>query len=245
MQFCVGSTTVNDADATLIANDCSTVAGTSVNIGTLDTSQLNVSPVLTDGGDSNNGVAMVRSNATNGVVINYRAIQAPTGTFHKGTLRITGGTCSQVGDPGADANGNTLIDPCINAQGGTQGFLTPGSEKFGMTIAGVNCLGTSNGTNSGVCNFAAPYTDNNLVPLTNYIGKGSNVYCNVCNTADSGNGYAWDESGSAVPIASSASSTVKQVDDEALVLKFAATPSITTPFGPYSVSTDFIAVPTY
>ncbi|MBX4201388.1 hypothetical protein KW803_00630, partial [Candidatus Saccharibacteria bacterium] len=103
LQFCVGSTTVNDSDTTLIASDCSAVAGTSVNIGTLDTSQLNISPISTDGGDGNNGVAMVRTNASNGVVVNYRAIQAPTGSFHLGTLRITGGTCNNPG--------NSLVDP--------------------------------------------------------------------------------------------------------------------------------------
>jgi hypothetical protein len=35
------------------------------------------------------------------------------------------------------------------------------------------------------------------------------------------------------------------VADEALILRFAATPSITTPFGAYAAQTDFIAVPTY
>jgi hypothetical protein len=54
-----------------------------------------------------------------------------------------------------------------------------------------------------------------------------------------------DESGTAGPIASSAGSTVKQIDDEALILKFAAHPLITTPFGTYQAQADFIAVSTY
>jgi len=223
LQFCVGSTTVDDADTTLISNDCAGVSGTSVNLGTLDTSQINITPWTTDGGDSNNAVAMLRTNASNGAVVNYRAIQAVTGTNHLGSLRITGGSCNA---------GNVLTDPCIDSQGGTQGTFTAGTEKFGMTIAAVNCLGTSSYT----CTFAG--STYNLVPQTNYIGNTLTAYGTT-------NGFAWDESGSAVPIASSAASTVKQVDDEALVIKFAATPSITTPFGPYSVQTDFIAVPTY
>ncbi len=224
LQFCVGSTTVDDADVTLIANDCTGVAGTSVNLGTLDTSQLNITPWTTDGGDSKNGVAMLRSNASNGAIVTYRAIPAVTGVQHLGSLRISGATCT--------AGGPIYTDPCINSQGGTQGTFTPGTEDFGMTIGGINCKGTS----SYACTFAgATY---NLVPQTNYIGD-------TLTNFGSTNGFAWDESGNPVTIASSAASTVKQVDDEALVLKFAATPSITTPFGPYSVNTDFIAVPTY
>jgi hypothetical protein len=263
LQFCVGSTTVDDVDTTqptnLIASDCSGVSGTTVDIGTLDTSGINISPVTTDGGNSNNGVAMVRSNAGNGVAISYDAIQASTGTNHLGTLRISGQTCNTIGDPGADANGNTFTDPCINSAGwnsgtgnATQTTLTAGTELFGMTIAGIN----SNGTSSYACQYGdtnatptiAAGNSCHLEPQSNYFGKGGSGtedYCTSCNTVDSGNGYAWDEDGSATTIASSAGATVKQVDDEALLLKFAATPEITTPFGRYAVQTDFIAVPTY
>ncbi len=224
LQFCVGSTTVDDADVTLIANDCSGISGTSVNLGTLDTSQINITPWTTDGGDSKNAVAMLRSNASNGAIVTYRAIPATTGVQHLGSLRISGATCT--------AGGPIFVDPCINSQGTTQGTFTAGTERFGMTIAGVNCKGTSSYT----CTFAG--STYNLVPQTNYIGDTLTSYGTT-------NGYAWDESGSPTTIASSAGSTVKQVDDEALVMKYAATPSITTPFGPYSVQTDFIAVPTY
>jgi hypothetical protein len=223
----------------------------------LDTSSINISPVTTDGGNSHSGVAMVRSNAGNGVAISYDAIQASTGTNHLGTLRISGQTCNTTGDPGADANGNTFTDPCINAAGwnsgtgnATQGTLTAGTEMFGMTIAGIN----SNGTTSYTCQYGdsnqslATGNTCHLEPQTNYLGKGgtgTEDYCTSCNTVDSGNGYAWDEDGSSTTIASSAGATVKQVDDEALIIKFAATPEITTPFGRYAVQTDFIAVPTY
>lgn len=240
LQFCVGSSAVNDSDTTLIANDCSTVSGTSVDIGTLDTSAINVSPISTDGGNGDNGVAMVRSNAGNGVAISYDAIQASTGANHLGTLRISGQTCNTIGDPGVDADGNTKTDACINAAGAVQGAFTPGQERFGMTVAGVNHLGTTSytcvydngGSGANTCH---------LEPATNYLGKGG------LGTEQFGsdNGFAWVENGSSTTIASSAASSVPQVDDEALVLKFAATPSITTPFGRYSVQTDFIAVPTY
>jgi hypothetical protein len=247
LNFCVGSTTVDDV-STSVATDCTALAGTSINLGTLDTSLVTSSPVLTNGGDSKNAVAMVRSNAGNGTTVAYDAIQQ-SGTNHKGTLRITGQTCNTTGDPGADANGNTLVDPCINAAGTTQTVFVAGNERFGMTIGGINYGSTTSYT----CSYGdaalsiAPGNTCNLKPLTNYICDGA---LGSTETFDTGstpctNGYAWDETGAAVNIASSSSSTIKQIDDEALILKYAATPQITTPFGPYAAQTDFIAVPVY
>lgn len=229
LQFCVGSTTVNDA-TTSVAADCSAVAGTSLNLGTLDSSQINISPWATDGGDSNNGVAMIRTNAANGAAISYDAVQAGTGTNHLGTLRLTGASCNV---------GTVSTDGCINAAGTSQIAFSAGDEKFGMTVAGVNC-----GSNSGfsyTCDFSTG--DTNLAPQTNYIGD---TYTQgTTGVFGTTNGFAWQESGAAVTIASSASSPVKQLDDEALILAFAATPAITTPFGSYSVQADFVAVPTF
>lgn len=229
LNFCVGATTVDDT-TTNVANDCSSVSGTSINLGTLDTSAINISPVNVNAGDNQNGVAMVRSNAGNGTVVAYDAIQQ-SGTNHRGTLRISGSTCSTPG--------NTFTDSCINAAGTTQTTFTAGTEMFGMTIAGIN----SGSSTSYTCTYGTPPGNTcNMRPLANYLGSGTSGSSEAFGTA---NGFAWDESGTAVNIASSASSTVKQVDDEALILKFAATPSITTPFGPYAAQTDFIAVPTY
>lgn len=231
LQFCVGSTTVDDATSNPGA-DCTAVAGTSLNIGTLDSSTVNISPVATDGGDSKNGLAMLRTNAANGATVAYRAIQAGTGTNHLGTLRLSGASCNA---------GTVSTDGCINAAGSSQTAFSAGNEMFGMTIAGVNC-----GSNSGfsyTCDYATGSTD--LAPTAQYIGDTYTQGTTGVYGASAGKGFAWDESGGSVTIASSASSPVKQVDDEALILKFAATPSITTPFGSYSVQADFIAVPTF
>jgi hypothetical protein len=229
LAFCVGSTTIDDA-TTSVAGDCTGVAGNTVNLGTLDSSLINITPVTTSGGDSNNGVAMIRSNAANGSTVAYDAIQASTGSNHLGTLRIGGATCS---------GGTSNSDGCINAAGTSQNTFTGGTEEFGMTVAGTNCGSTS--ASSYSCTYP---TSNNLVPQSNYVGK-TGAYCTSCNTADGGNGYAWDETGAAQTIASSASSTIKQIDDEALILKFAATSNIITPFGSYSVQADFVAAPTF
>jgi hypothetical protein len=228
LNFCIGSTLVDDI-STQVSTDCTTMTGTSINLGTLDSSTINVSPVPNDGGDNQNGVAMVRSNAGNGTVVAYDAIQQ-SGTNHQGTLRITGSTCHTPG--------NNFTDACINAAGTLQTLFIPGTEMFGMTIGGVN----SGSTSSYSCAYG-PTGGNtcNLEPVANYLGNGTAGN----ESFGSGNGFAWDETGTAVNIATSASSTVKQVDDEALILKFASTPSITTPFGQYQAQTDFIAVPTY
>jgi hypothetical protein len=231
LNFCVGSTTVDNATASVGA-DCTAVSGTSLNIGTLDTGATNVSPINTNGGDNKNGVAMIRTNAASGASITYDSIQQ-SGTNQKGTLRISGANCN--------ASSATLTDQCIRAIGTTQSTIAAGTENFGMTIGAINCGSVSSYT----CTFSAGTY--NLARDTAYDGNGTNTY-----TTDSGavagttnQGYAWDDSGTAQTIASSAASTTKVIDDEAMILKFAATPSITTPFGLYAAQADFIAVPTY
>lgn len=229
LNFCVGSTTVDDA-TTSVASDCTGVSGTSVNMGTLDSSNTNVTPVNTNGGDNKNGVAMLRTNAVNGATISYDAIQQ-SGSNHLGTLRISGATCNA---------GSVSTDQCIDAQGATQAVFnasTDTSEKFGITIAGVNCGSTTSYT----CTFSSGTY--NLVRDAAYDGNGANTFVSDAGSVSgaTNGGYAWVEDGTVTEIASS--STV--VDDEALILKFAAHPMITTPFGSYTAQSDFIAVPTY
>ncbi len=233
LNFCVGSTIVNDAETTAtLPTSCAGVTGTSVNIGVLSTSGVNVSPVdPTDGGDDNNGIVMLRTNSQNGTTVSYDAVQALTGTNHLGTLRISGATCN---------GGNVSTDGCIDAVGTTQGAIVSGTEEFGMTIAGVSC----DSTTSYVCTFSG--NDYNLDRDAQYDGDGTNS--NTTNFTDTGvvsgtstSGYAWDETGAFDQIASSTT----YVDDEALLLKFAATSALITPFGTYTVQTDFVAVVTY
>jgi hypothetical protein len=110
-----------------------------------------------------------------------------------------------------------------------------------MTVGGVNYGSTTSYTCTyGDTTNVIPVLAGNscaLKPSAGYLGKGG------AGTEDYGttNGFAWVETGTATQIASSTSA----VDDEALILKFAATPSITTPFGSYTAQSDYIAVPTY
>ncbi len=235
LNFCVGSTAANAGSATsLIPADCSAVTGTTVNIGVLSTSQVNVSPVTTtNGGNDLNGLVMLRTNSTNGTTVSYDAVQALTGTNHLGTLRISGATCNAAASP----NGITT-DGCIDNNPAPSN-VTNGSELFGMTIAGVNCESTTSYT----CTFGAG--NYNLVRDADYDGDGTNNATNFNDTnavaGTTTNQYAWVDDGTITQIA--ASSTY--VDDEALLLKLAATSALITPFGTYTVPIDFIAVTTY
>ena len=234
LNFCVGSTAANAGSATsLIPADCGSVAGTTVNIGVLSTSQVNVSPVTTvNGGNDLNGLVMLRTNSTNGTTVSYDSIQAVSGTNHLGTLRITGATCDPT-DPST-----VTTDGCLNSNPAAAAIVN-GTEMFGMTIAGVNCESTT----SYSCTFGAG--DYNLVRNVSYDGDGTNAATNFNDTntvaGTTANQYAWEDDGSITQIA--ASSTY--VDDETLLLKFAATSALITPFGTYNVQTDFIAVTTY
>lgn len=241
LNFCVGATTANAGTGTsVIPSDCSGVTGTSVNIGVLSTGGVNISPVTTtNGGDNNNGLVMLRTNSTNGTSVSYHAVQAASGTNHLGALRITGATCDAT-DPST-----STTDGCINSAGWngtvpTQTTLTNGTELFGMTIAGVNCESTT----SYSCTFAGGTY--NLVRNTDYDGDGTNNATNFTDTdvvaGTTTNGYAWDESTS---VFDTIAASTTYVDDEALLLKFAATSSLITPFGSYTVQSDFVAVTTY
>jgi hypothetical protein len=237
LNFCVGSTSVNDA-ATSVGAACTNVSGTTVNLGVLDSGSVNVSPVDTTlNGNNLNGVAMIRTNAINGATVSYIAIQQ-SGTNQLGTLRISGASCN--------ATDTTYTDECIRAQGTTQSTFNPSAdERFGMTVAAINC--------GSVTSYSCVFdTDTyNLKRDAEYDGDGTTD--DVTNFNDSGqetsppttSGYAWDASGTADIIASSTGSSTKVIDDEALVLKFAAYSAITTPFGTYTAQGSFIALATY
>lgn len=238
LNFCVGNTAVDNSTSS-VAADCTGFSGTSVNLGTLDSTKVNVTPVSTNcsaGDCSKNGAAMVRSNAVNGTVIYYTSV-AQSGTNHTRDLRIVGDTCEAT----ADNTTTSVTDSCFN-QSPTQGTISAGTEKWGLTVAGVNCGSSSS---YGSCTGTA---DSHLARTANYDGNGGTTYTSESDQSVTGtttNGYAWDEGGTAVSLASSAAAGTKQVDDEALILKFAATPSITTPFGSYTAKADFVAVSTY
>jgi hypothetical protein len=234
LDFCTGVTSVDDA-TTSIAGDCSTLTdnGNTVDIGVVDASQICVSgpsnPCDQDNGF--NGVAMIRTNAFNGAVVDYFAEQ----NAGSGQLKVAGATCTDFF--------TTVTDQCFNAADGNNDYtngaqqetFTAGTENFGMTIAGVNCGSTAAYT----CTFASG--SYNLVRDAEYDGDGANTF-------GTSQGYAWDARGGGTGtdrIASSAGSAVKVIEDEALIMKFAATAGVTTPTGQYTVTSTYIATATF
>lgn len=227
LNFCIGATSVNDTSSSP-GSDCSAISGTTVNLGTLDSSTLTTTPVSTStNGNNLNGIAMVRTNASNGTTISYRALQQ-SGTNHQGAMRVVGATC----------NASTInTDQCINSAGTTQTTFSAGTEKFGFTVGGVNCGSTT----AYSCDYVTS-GDNHLSPEGQYDGSG--FTSGSANTYGTAEGFAWDESGSFDQIAASSGST-SAVDDEALILRFAATPNIVTPTGSYQAQADFVVIATY
>ncbi|HSW85435.1 MAG TPA: hypothetical protein VLF79_02365 [Candidatus Saccharimonadales bacterium] len=229
LTFCVGASTVDDSNTTTPPL-CASVSGTSLSLGTLSNANVSVSPVtnvVATGGDGNNGIAELSTNATNGSTVAYDAIQQ-SGTTHLGTLRVAGATCTA---------GNVNTDQCINAIGTGQTTVTAGTEAFGMTIAAINCKATT----AYACSFTGGTYK--LIRDAAYDGTGANTYPTdtglVGGTTNAG--YAWDETGTTQTIATSPS----VVDKEAMILKFAATPNIVTPTGSYTAKADYVATPTY
>ncbi|HSW85434.1 MAG TPA: hypothetical protein VLF79_02360 [Candidatus Saccharimonadales bacterium] len=228
LTFCIGATSVDDSNTTTPPL-CALVSGTSLNLGTLNSSNISVSPVsfALAAGDGNNGIAELSTNATNGSTVSYDAIQQ-SGTNHAGTLRVAGASCNA---------GNINTDQCINAIGTSQSTVTAGTEAFGMTIAAINCKATT----AYSCSFTGGTYK--LSRDAAYDGTGANTYPTdtglVGGTTNAG--YAWDETGTTTTIATSPS----VVDKEAMILKFAATPNIITPTGSYTSKADFVATPTY
>lgn len=119
--------------------------------------------------------------------------------------------------PGATCTDNiSTLDQCFNSTGTTKNSIVAGTEEFGMTISEVN---TSKGG-----------LTTNLTRDAEYAGDGT--------AAD---GFAWDDTGTIDEIATSTS----VLDDEMLVLRFAASASLTTPTGQYIVTSTYVATPTF
>ena len=237
LDFCVGATAVDDSTTTVGAA-CTNITGSNVDIGNIESGQTNVSPVsAVNGGDVENGVAMVRTNAVNGIVVDYRSLLNTS----SGALKVAGAACGAV--PSVSGT-----DQCFNTSS-TQSTLAAGTEEFGMTIAGINCGSVTSYT----CDFltagggGVAGTDYNLQRDAEFDGAGAGVYTTDANqvAGTTAGGYAWDATGAVDRIASSASSSVKVIDDEAMILKFAATAGITTPTGSYTVQADFLATATF
>ena len=217
LNFCVANTSVDDSGTTNPGADCSAITGTTGSNVDLGVADNSTTGAVSPDvdGNSKNGIFMLRTNAVNGSVIGYRSVQQ-TGTNYVGSLRVAGSSCGGVANTVGAANSST--DQCFNSNT-TKTALTTSVEQFGMTGRYINRLSSATPTS-------------NLALATDY--DGTSVV-----------GYAWAQTGAFTQVASSTASTDKVVDDEAVILQFAAVAALTTPTGQYQAQGDFIAVATY
>lgn len=235
LEFCVGTV---DADTSGDASDnCTDISGTTMNIGTIPFNAICYSALGTannpcENDDGREGLAMVATNAAGGISISYYAEQdSSNGNNNKdGSLKIQGADCSAtVGDS---------TDQCFESAGTVGIDFTAGTENFGMTVKSV--VNPSYGGGDYTANGSLT---SNLTRDAAYDGDGI-ADADTCTALDAGTDedcWAWDESGAVNQIASS--NTV--IDDEMLVLNFAAAASLTTPTGTYAVTSTYIATPTF
>jgi hypothetical protein len=135
LMFCIGSTAVNDG-TTNPGADCTTISGTTVDLGVVDTTTTGAVSPDADGNNLN-GIAFLRTNANGGTTIGYKSVQQ-SGTNHQGALRVVGATCNA---------GDVNTDQCFRSFA-TQTALAASTEQFGMTAEFVNT--GSGGTTTAV-----------------------------------------------------------------------------------------------
>lgn len=133
LQFCIGSSTSAAVAAwTGAGTQCSSITGTTVDLGAIDSGAITVSPD-TDGNNVD-GIAMLRTNAVNGATINYKSILDTTaGGTQRGSLKIPGQTCGVTDLDGAFTN----TDRCFNSDEGGRAFAS-GTEGFGMRLVNAD-----------------------------------------------------------------------------------------------------------
>ncbi len=220
LEFCVAA--IDDASA-LPANCSAMASTTTIDVGVVDNSAVAISPVditATNGSNDFYGVAMVNTNASGGVVLAFFPEAASTGTNELRSFRVAGVTCN--------ASGTDVTDQCFQdaTPNNTADAFTAGTERFGLVVP---CIDTTQGTTSNMTGIAA------------YNGDDSSTTSAADCENEGETEFAWNDSATAATIASSSN----VVDDEIVKVRFGATASATTPTGLYSVTTTYIATPTF
>lgn len=241
------SATVGTASGNM-PDDCSASeanASTNVDIGIIDNLSISKSPVDNSPpsliGNDRFGAAMINTNASNGVALTYYPTLATSGTNQLRAFRVAGASCN--------ASSASVVDQCFVSASTSGEAFSAGTERFGLHIACLaNSTTNSTGTTSNLGkNAAGTYTSG-----SGSGGSYNTAYSNTdnsmaddgsddCENGDAGNKFAWDDSGTAVPLISS--TTV--VDDELIKMRYGATANSTTPTGAYTVSTTYIATSTF
>lgn len=232
--FCVAAATDGSAlPANLPA--CAAITDTNIDLGVIDNSTIAKSPVANNPpssqGNARYGIAMVNTNASNGVAVTYFAEPDTTSGAAEQlrAFRVPGASCQ--------TDATAIVDQCFrSAAANGSSTMTAGSELFGLEVpcilastGGAAVDGITSTTKNLVANAAYSGTDANTDPVTN------------CQNTEVNTKYSWNPTSAATEIANSA--TV--VDNELIKLNFAATASATTPTGAYTVRSTYIATPRF
>lgn len=245
--FCVAAIDDGGITDTTLPKDmseCGAVTDTVIDLGTVDNTTIAASPVNNNPpasqGNDKYGIAMINTNASNGVAITYFAEpDTSSGAAEQlRAFRVPGAICN--------ADPETLTDQCFRSAASTGTAFVAGAERFGINIPCI--VAWDGGDGSANVNGLISST-RNLVASSNYDGfDGSTTSAADCENSDptpagagNGNTYAWNDTGTAALLASSP--TV--VDNEIVKLNFAATASATTPTGAYTVQSTYIATATF
>lgn len=245
--FCVAAVDDGGITDTTLPRDmseCGAITDTVIDLGTVDNTSIAASPVNNNPpasqGNDKYGVAMLNTNASNGVAVTFFAEpdETPGSTEQLRSFRVPGATCN--------ANPATLTDQCFQSAASSGTAFIVGSERFGVNIP---CIVAWDGGDGSTNVNGLLSTTRNLVPSPDYDGfDGSTTSSADCENTDptpagasNGNTYAWNDTSNAVLLASSP--TV--VDNEVIKLNFAAAAAATTPTGSYTVKSTYIATATF
>jgi hypothetical protein len=211
LDFCVGTqiTTVGD---------CSTISGDSIDLGTLDQTQITRSSAIngTSGACDLNfdecAILVVTTNATSdGVAIDYRAQGFDVGT-----------TC-----PTGTTAGGSVTDQCLNpVHESAETSLSVASEAWGIAVINSQAHASSTTTNLTRAN--------DVIEAYDFDAAGYAV-----DDGDAPIALAQsDLTGDNTP-------ETRVVDREQLEIEIAASPAYTTPSGAYQTTLEFIATGTF
>lgn len=225
LEFCVAAIDDDDSLPTDPTDCISNFNDTTVDLGVIDNTASAISPVeptATNGSDDDYGIAQLSTNASSGASLTFFSETAGSGTNQLAGFRVTGATCN--------ASDTNLVDQCFRpaANAGTN-FDTSDGERFGIHVP---CIDTTQGTTSALVGTADyDNADGNTASAAN---------CQQLGT-DAGDTFAWWDGATADEIASSTG----PVHDEVVKIRFGGIASATTPTGSYTVTTTYIATPTF
>jgi hypothetical protein len=238
LQFCVAA--IGDGggtDTTLPADvaTCIALSETTVDLGVIDNvSAISYSPVDNSAsllGDDEYGIAMLNTNASNGVVLSY---------FVEDATNVSGADTHQlkafrVLPTDCDASAASLTDQCFqSAADAGNTVMAIGTEMFGMYVP---CVDTTQGATATPMTVDGAYDGQDATT--------ANVAdCENADKADNGGlqTIGWNTSSS---VADTIATSAGVLDDPIVKLSHAATASATTPTGTYTVVSTFIATATF